>query len=383
LKILFGLTYYSPHVSGLTFTVQRLAEGLAERGHQVTIITSGFNKELPAEEMAGKIRIVRVPVAFTISKGPIMPSYLSILTKLAREHDAGILNLPCTPFESVMFPAIFRLVSRLAIGIVHCDLRLPAGRFNRLVDAVVFTCGLFAGSLLDKMVTYTLDYARNSPLLRLFPTKRLGIAPPVVIPTPDPAKVEEFRKRHVSDGQILIGFPCRFATEKGVEVLLSAYPSICRQLGRVKVVFAGEYRNVIGEEDYIARLMPEITKLGSDRWEFLGVLSPEEMANFFAACDVTVLPSLNRTESFGLVQVESMLCGTPVIASNLPGVRIPVKSTGMGRIVPPGDAEALAQAVVEVVSNEKLFLRSRAEIETLFSLGKSVTEYESLLSSLL
>ncbi len=383
MKILFGLTYYSPHVSGLTFTVQRLAEGLAERGHQVTIITSGFDRTLPADEMAGNIRIVRVPVAFKVSKGPIMPSYLSILTKLAREHDAGILNLPCTPIESIMFPAIFRLVGRPAIGIVHCDLRLPAGWFNRLVYAIVFACGLLAGSLLDRMVTYTLDYARSTPLLRFFPTKRLGIAPPVVIPIPDPVGVEEFRRRHAANGQVLIGFPCRFATEKGVEVLLSAYSSICRQLGPVKVVFAGEYRNVIGEEDYIARLMPEITKLGQDRWEFLGVLSPQEMADFFAACNVTVLPSLNRTESFGLVQVESMLCGTPVVASSLPGVRMPVKLTGMGRTVKPGDAESLARAVAEVVLNAKLFRRSRSEIEKLFSLEKSVTEYESLLRSLL
>ena len=48
-----------------------------------------------------------------------------------------------------------------------------------------------------------------------------------------------------------------------------------------------------------------------------------------------MLPSLNSTESWGIVQVESMSCGTPVVATDLPGVRMPVKMTGMGRIVPP------------------------------------------------
>jgi hypothetical protein len=68
------------------------------------------------------------------------------------------------------------------------------------------------------------------------------------------------------------------------------------------------------------------------------------MPAFFAACDVVVVPSLNSTETFGLVQVEAMLCGTPSIASDLPGVRRPPRMTGMGEVVPIGDSSALAEA---------------------------------------
>jgi glycosyltransferase involved in cell wall biosynthesis len=98
---------------------------------------------------------------------------------------------------------------------------------------------------------------------------------------------------------------------------------------------------------------------------------------------VTVLPSLNSTESFGLVQVEGMLCGTPSIASNLPGVRQPVTQTGMGQVVPIGDAEALAQALVEVLGNKARYVRPRQEIAERFSTPRTADGYEALFQKLL
>ena len=64
-----------------------------------------------------------------------------------------------------------------------------------------------------------------------------------------------------------------------------------------------------------------------------------------------MLPSINSTESYGLVQVESMACGTPVVASNLPGVRVPVQMTGMGRLFPPANPSALAEALIGVLDH--------------------------------
>ena len=92
-----------------------------------------------------------------------------------------------------------------------------------------------------------------------------------------------------------------------------------------------------------------IEKLG-DRWLFTGVVSEIEKAIFFHLCDVLVLPSINSTESFGMVQIEAMTCGTPVVATNLPGVRQPVQSTGMGQIVPQRNSRALAEGVLEVLA---------------------------------
>ena len=75
MKILFILTYYRPHVSGLTIYVERLATALAQRGHQVTVLTSQYSKDLSQTETVQGVRVVRVPVAWRLNKGVIMPGF--------------------------------------------------------------------------------------------------------------------------------------------------------------------------------------------------------------------------------------------------------------------------------------------------------------------
>ena len=100
----------------------------------------------------------------------------------------------------------------------------------------------------------------------------------------------------------------------------------------------------------------------------------QSMANFYAACDLLVLPS--GTECFGLVQVEAMLCGTPVIMTNIPGGRVVVQETGMGKIVPPGDDEAIGHAVVDVLSDLPAYTRPKEVIERTFNFKETVDRYE-------
>ena len=102
------------------------------------------------------------------------------------------------------------------------------------------------------------------------------------------------------------------------------------------------------------------------------------MPSFYALCDVVAVTSLNSTEAFGMVQVEAMLCGTPVVATDLPGVREAVRRTGMGRIVPPRDPDALAAALIDVVRNRAHYVRPRAAVAAEFDLERSLREYEEL-----
>ena len=175
----------------------------------------------------------------------------------------------------------------------------------------------------------------------------------------------------------------RLATEKGVEVLIEAMPRLLEAFSRLKVLFAGQYIDVMGEEAYCRRLMPMIEQLGEEHWEFLGILTQQQISAFYAACDVLVVPSLNSTESFGLVQVEAMLCGTPSIASDLPGVRQPPRMTGMGEVVPIGDSASLAESIIRILRHPDDYARPRRFIEDKFSLERTVSGYETLFEGLM
>jgi glycosyltransferase involved in cell wall biosynthesis len=83
-----------------------------------------------------------------------------------------------------------------------------------------------------------------------------------------------------------------------------------------------------------------------------------------------------------LVQIESMMCGTPVVASNLPGVRMPTQMTGMGRVVPIRDSAALAEGILDVLDNREKYIRPRAEIAAQFSPNAVAEKYEALFEEL-
>ncbi|MGC9334481.1 MAG: glycosyltransferase family 4 protein [Anaerolineae bacterium] len=381
MKVLLVLTYYHPHVSGLTIYVKRLATSLVERGHQVTVLTSRYDASLPAEEVIDGVHVVRAPVLFRVSKGVIMPTFPFLAWRLIRQHDVVSVHLP--QFEASLLSLWGRLAGRPVVLTYHCDLQLPHGWFNRIVDKVVFASNYLAGHLAQAAVAYTEDFARHSHFLSRFLDKVHVIPPPVMMPEPRPEEVGAFCTAHDLADRPVVGMAARLATEKGVEVLIGAMPRLLEAFPRLKVLFAGQYEDVMGEEAYYERLMPMIKALGKEHWEFLGILSQEEMPAFFAACDVLVVPSLNSTESFGLVQVEAMLCGTPSIASNLPGVRQPPQMTGMGEVTPIGEAEPLAEAIIRVIRNPDRYARPRQVIADTFSLDRTVSGYEGLFAALI
>jgi glycosyltransferase involved in cell wall biosynthesis len=381
MKVLIVLTYYRPHTSGLTIYAERLAKGLVARGHDVTVLTSQFDRSLPTEEMRDGVRVVRAPVLFRVSKGVIMPTFGFLATRLVRQHDVVSLHLP--QFDAAGVAVRCRLMGRPSVLTYHCDLTLPAGWFNWIVNRVVLLMNHAAGHLADRVVAYTEDFAQHSPFLQAFRDKIEVIPPPVELPKVSAGAVAAFKKIHnLDESGPVIGMAARLATEKGVEVLLRALPRVLEEYPGARILFAGQYKNVVGEEAYARRLAP-LFKEFEDHWRFLGVLRPVQMAAFYPNLDVIVVPSLNSTESFGLVQVEAMLCGTPAIASNLPGVRQPVEQTGMGQVVPIGDSDALAEAIVEVIGLRQDFVRPQEEIVERWSTERTAKRYETLLEQLL
>jgi glycosyltransferase involved in cell wall biosynthesis len=380
MKVLIALTYYRPHISGLTIYVERLARALAQRGHQVTVLTSHYQKDLPWREKMDGVTVIRHPVLFRFSKASVMPGFLSHAWRLMRENDIVHIHLPQAEGGPLAF--IGRALARKPVVLTyHCDLQLPPGPLNRVIDRMAFLSNVLAGTFADRIVAYTEDYARNSPLLSRFDKKLVVIYPPVQVPPPSPEGVAAIRERYHTNGHSVIGFAARFASEKGVEYLLESIPYVRERCPSVRYLLAGEYKNVVGENVW-ERLQPQIQQY-KDHIEFLGPLPNHQMGNFFGACDVLTVPSINSTESFGLVQVEAMLSGCPVVATNLPGVREPIRVTGMGEVVPIRDARALADGIVRVLQNHERYIRPREEIADLFALDRTVESYEKLFGELI
>jgi glycosyltransferase involved in cell wall biosynthesis len=383
MKILTVLTYYRPHTSGLTIYAERLAGAFVRRGHQVTVMTTQYEPSLAREEIMGGVRVIRVPVAARVSKGVIAPTFGLVATKLVAQHDVLQLHLP--QFDAPGVALRGRLFGKPTVLTYHCDLHLPPGAFNRLVNFVVEFQNTMAGLLSNHIVTYTQDYADHSPYLSRYASKLTPILPPVELPIPTPEAVVAFGKtHHVEERKPVIGVAARFAAEKGVEVLLDALPLILEKYPKAQILFAGTYQNVMGEQAYSDRLMPRIREYEvRGHWTFLGNLDPIQMAAFYPNINVLTVPSLNSTEAFGLVQIEAMMNGVPSVPSALPGVRQPVLMHGMGKISEIGNADSLAGAIIDVLDQGEKYRGDVAAIKRAYDPDSIAQEYEKLFTRLM
>jgi glycosyltransferase involved in cell wall biosynthesis len=381
MRILIALTYYRPHYSGLTIYTEREALALAARGHQVTILTSRFDKQLPAREVLNGVEVIRLPVWFHISKGVIMPGMPFWAWKLARRAD--VVNLHVPQFDAAPIAVLSRMLGKPVVLTYHCDLHLPDGFVHHLANRVSNFANRIAALNAHVIVHNTSDYSEQSKFLSDYLVKIYPIFPPVELASITDADRVSFRQKYgLQPGERVIGMVARLATEKGVEYLAQALLQVLEKYPQARVLSVGPYQNVVGEEAYAERLAPLLSQLGR-RWSFLGVVSPTELTAFFHECEVTVLPSINSTESFGIVQVESMTCGTPVISTDLPGVRVPVQKTGMGLVVPPANADALAVALIRILDNPGNYHGNPAAIVPHSTPAAVADEYIKIFNSLL
>jgi len=381
MQILIALTYYRPHYSGLTIYVERLARALAAQGHQVTVLTSRYAATLPAQEKLDGVEVRRLPVAMRISKGVIMPSMPIWAARLAWQAD--VINLHVPQLDAAMIGMLGRFMDKPILLTYHCDMRLPHGIIHSIANLASNIANHITARTAKLIVTNTQDYAENSAFLRRYLSKVRVIPPPITLSPITENDSLAFRQRaHVQPGQRIIGMAARLASEKGVEYLVEAMPIILQKHPQARVLFVGQYQDVLGEEAYAQRLAPLIEQLG-EHWTFLGVLEPTEFSAFLHTAEVTVLPSINSTESFGMVQIESMISATPVVASDLPGVRQPVLESGMGRIVPPRDAAALANAIIDILDHPQDYRGEPEKIAERYSPAQIARQYEALFNELI
>jgi len=143
--------------------------------------------------------------------------------------------------------------------------------------------------------------------------------------------------------KIVFGFAGRFVEEKGFDILFRAIPSVMEQLPNAHFVIAGQEMSY---EDFFDKNNKTFEKV-KKHLTFLGLLQGEELRQFYTGIDCIVVPS--RSDCFNLVQAEAMLCGTPAIVSDIPGLRYLVLESGFGMTFQSQSSDALAKAIVQFV----------------------------------
>lgn len=371
LKILICILYYFPHRTGMQLYIQRVSEALVRRGHEVTILTARHKPDLPAEETVNGVRVVRLwAPPIPISRGMVMPAYPFVAARLIAEHDVVSIHTPM--LETGLISGLAGLLGRKVVATHHGDLILPHGIANKAIQTVMFGLYRFMAKRAARLIAYSHDYANHSYYLLPFREKVSVIYPPVHMPLPDPQRAEELRQVWAPEGGPVIGFAGRFVEEKRPDLLIKSLDIINQRYPNARIVFAGEYD--IRYENTWERYQ-DIVQRYRGQLVFLGLLDDmQAMADFFAACDVLALTS--DSECFALVQVEAMLSGTPVVMTDTPGGRVPVQVSGMGRLAPPGDYQAIGEAIVDVLDHPDQYRRPREAIEAMFSFEETVDRYE-------
>jgi glycosyltransferase involved in cell wall biosynthesis len=373
-NVVMALDYYRPNVSGLSLYVERLAQALVRRGHAVTVLTHRHRPDLPAEERQDGIRVVRAAVAGRVGKALLSPAIVAAAARELAAADVFHLHAPLVPAVPLAFAAAQRGVPLVVT--YHCDLKPPPGLAQRLVEAVARASQNFALDRAAAVVTYTEDYAKHTEPLAERPERVTWVLPPVPDPAGGGAAPDEVRARYGIRGRPVLLFLGRFAEEKGLPHLIDAFAAVRRRFPDAALVLAGEKDAVPGET--VGRRLAPLLADPSSGIVATGLVPPEATTELFSVADVLVLPSINATESFGLCQVEAMLCGVPSVASNLPGVRQPVRLTGMGEIARVADAPDLARQLLRVLESPATYRRERAAIRRTFDPERTVSEYERI-----
>jgi glycosyltransferase involved in cell wall biosynthesis len=373
LKILMYLLYYLPHRTGVPIYVQRLSEELVRRGHEVTVVAAQHQPYLKRHEVINGVHIRRIwapPVP--ISRGMVMPNFPFVMHKLMREHDIVSVHTPI--LETALIGMLANMTGLNVVVTHHGDLILPKGLVNRFIRNTMFTLYkiLVGGKNVPKLILYSQDYADHSYYAAPFKDKITPVYPPILMPESNPERAAELRAKWSHEGGPIIGYAGRFVEEKRPDLLIRSLDVINQHYPNARIVFAGEY-DIKYENTW--EKYQHVVEQYEDQLIFLGLIDDMQfMANFFDAIDVLALTS--DSECFALVQVESMLSGTPVVMTDIPGGRVPVQVTGMGELAKAGDHVSIGEQIVKILDNPDDYQHTRQEIEAQFSFKETVDSYE-------
>jgi glycosyltransferase involved in cell wall biosynthesis len=364
MQILHLGKYYPPHKGGMERVLQNLCEGHSERA-QVTALVINETRSTVQERMCG-VRVIRAGCIGTPLSVPISPGLVYWLGRLRADvivhHEPNpvallsfLLMRPRTPLVMWFHSDIVR--QRAFYGAYRPFLR----RGLQLARAIVVASP---------------NHVRFTPILEEFSEKccvvPFGIDPRrFALSSEIESRAAAIRVRSELPIVLFVG---RLAYYKGVEYLIDA---MSRIHARLILVGSGPM------DQEVRRRSASVPTSG--RIEFAGELSDVELVAHFHACDVFVLPSIERSEAFGVVQLEAMASGKPVVSTNLPSGVPWVNQHGLtGQVVPPANSEALAEAVNGLLKDPYLRKRlgeaGRRRVEMEFTIPRMTEAFWEILS---
>jgi glycosyltransferase involved in cell wall biosynthesis len=345
---------FPPNYTGTGNVCYHNARQLARRGHEVHVYTARVHGA-PSREVRDHVHVHRLRPWLHYGNAPFLPDLFFHLKSFDLVH----LHLPFYGGCEAVY--LLRKLRRVRLVITHHqDVKLPGllGLINRLHDRLLGTALMRCA---DRACFTSLDYARASQYEPMLARREISVAelsngvdPQHFAPGPRPAALEAHYELQDKRVILFVGALDRAHYFKGVDVLLHAVQKLARPDTTLLVVGYGDLRL---EYERLAR------RLGiHQRVHFPGFVPDAQLPGYYRLADLTVLPSTTAGEAFGLVLLESLASATPVLASNLPGVRTIVADQVDGRLAQPGDVEDLAQkmAVLLNLSAEQRATMGRA-----------------------
>ena len=372
---------FPPHYAGTGVVCYHNAMGLARLGHQVTVFTA--DDGLPATSDPPEITVRRLPAAFRFGNAPFLPA-------LRHVEGFDLVHLHYPFYFGAEMVYLQSLAGRLSYVVTYHQDVLFAGplRFPERLHHQLLGKRILARA--RKVLATSWDYAQSSRLAHL-----LKATPHLVEELPNGVETQRFHPR--VDGSSVRGRYSLKPTErvvlfvgaldrahyfKGVGILLQALAQLRDERVKLLVVGDGNLRPSYGQHANALGLGSQVI--------FCGRVSDAELPAHYACCDLLALPSTTMGEAFGVVLLEAMACGKPVIASNLPGVRSVVSDGQDGLLVQPGDVRELAEKMQMLLADgpERRYgmgQRGRAKVETQYEwsriIPRLVRVYEDVLGS--
>ncbi|MFH1231831.1 MAG: glycosyltransferase family 4 protein [Planctomycetota bacterium] len=320
--------------------ISLIALYLSQEGHQVNVIVTQRKQGLPYKENRQGFCLWRIKKV-DIPKLRLFSQLLGIGKILYKIQPDVIFGLGISPggIASALFG---KLLGIPCITMVQGrDLFHGSQALSR-----------FALKWSDKVLVLTTD--AKSKLCRIIRRQDAMIVPyGIELKEINLINTPTKKELNILDSERVILYVGRLSREKGISYLISAMPEIIKQLDNVKLVICGEEEGIAPNKNSLVSLVKEL-KLGS-QITFTGKLPYQTVLKYMRLAEVLVLPSLE--EDFGLVNLEAMASGLPIIASNVGGIPDVVKDGVNGFLVNPRDVQGIADKVITLLSDDKL--RSR------------------------